>query len=810
MCENDLFQSISTQLTSSQNESLQRLITIRQQQIQYWGELLMFEMRILYKFLPLNFNQLENVIAPISSLSLNNGQKTIQFNNKQNKIIQEGKRRWLDVYLNSYEIKLQEYDEQYQTEFEQFKQLQILNNTTTIVDPLPISIDKIKEYMVYRTNSLKQDIYQQISSFRERLLHNRQRSSTTKTTIGVSPEPYLDLHKNPFNTCQWTQLSLGPSFIRMNQSALRPQHQQKVAIETEYKDISEKVKKHLTFSPHSVPLTSPYFQQYSRQLRTYLNQCYSSPTSYKNQIQALQQKHIAQTIRETIKKHKLIIRQTDKGHNFYIGSQIEFEKTVQKFFQDTNAFMELSYNPFNEIQNKIITLLNQLRKDECISKEQYNKMIFNRTTSELAHLYFNPKTHKEYIQVRPIEHTIHAPTTKISQFLDQLIRPIFNEKCDETNLIDSNSFLKKMIKYYKKGLLKPSTLFCTFDIRNLYTMLPQEETLNILVEFLHVHGYNDVQGIALDTIRKLASLVIKENVFVYDKKIYHQTTGGAMGSSFTLTLANIFMWKWQKQFVRQQDITSEFFGRYIDDIFITWNGTEKELIKFLNEANTWHPNIKLDYKIGQSLPFLDILLTNNNGTISTSVYHKPAAEPYVVPFISDHPRHIFINIIQTRLANALKCSSTFEIFNYERRHIKLMLLYNGYPSSFIETQYRKFFNEYIYSTSFLPFIIDEEQFFLMRNKLFSQFIYESSHVSEDNALINTVNIRTAQVPQNTTTEINVEHNTTTITTPKRNNTLFLHYTYEQRFKPMKRGGLLRISSCVALRRFRLPTIILTF
>ncbi|CAF1524813.1 unnamed protein product, partial [Adineta steineri] len=171
----------------------------------------------------------------------------------------------------------------------------------------------------------------------------------------------------------------------------------------------------------------------------------------------------------------------------------------------------------------------------------------------------------------------------------------------------------------------------------------------------------------------------------------------------------------------------------------------------------------------------------------TSVYHKPAAEPYVVPFISDHPRHIFINIIQTRLANALKCSSTFEIFNYERRHIKLMLLYNGYPSSFIETQYRKFFNEYIYSTSFLPFIIDEEQFFLMRNKLFSQFIYESSHVSEDNALINTVNIRTAQVPQNTTTEINVEHNTTTITTPKRNNTLFLHYTYEQRFKPMKRG-----------------------
>jgi hypothetical protein len=92
-------------------------------------------------------------------------------------------------------------------------------------------------------------------------------------------------------------------------------------------------------------------------------------------------------------------------------------------------------------------------------------------------------------------------------------------------------------------------------------MLPQDESLNILIEFLYVHGYRKVKGISLDTIRKLASIVIKENVFVYEKKFYRQIIGGAMGSSFTLTLANIFMWKWQKEFVRQQDITCEYFGR---------------------------------------------------------------------------------------------------------------------------------------------------------------------------------------------------------------------------------------------------------
>ena len=100
--------------------------------------------------------------------------------------------------------------------------------------------------------------------------------------------------------------------------------------------------------------------------------------------------------------------------------------------------------------------------------------------------------------------------------------------------------------------------------------------------------------------------------------------------------------------------------------------------KLLEDANTSHPNIKLDHQIGQSLSFLDIFITNHSGTVSTSIYHKPSAEPYVVPFISDHPRHVFANIIQGALTRAVRYSSTYEAFDQERRYIKLMLLYNGY------------------------------------------------------------------------------------------------------------------------------------
>ncbi|CAM4828303.1 unnamed protein product, partial [Rotaria magnacalcarata] len=597
-----------------------------------------------------------------------------------------------------------------------------------------------------------------------------------------SPEPYLNLISNPFDKRQWNYLSFGPSYIRVNQSAIRPKCQQETEIKNQHKDIYSKVENHLTGYPHLIPRNNAIFKQYSDHLLDYLNQSYFTPLSYKDQLISREQAQILGSIRRIIQNMNLIIRVTDKGNNFYIGSAVEFEKKAQKIFSDTNAFIELSHNPFSEIFDKVIQLLNTLRGKDLIRKWQYEQMMPDRTTCELAHLYFNPKTHKDGIPVRPIESTIHAATTNISKFLDKILRPVFDDKCKDTTIIDGASLITELSKYNKKGLLKSTTLFCTFDIRNLYTMLPQEEALDTLMTFLHVHGYRKVKGISIDTVKKLASIILKNNVFVYGKKIYKQTTGGAMGSSLTLTLANIFMAKWQTNIVEEQTKTGEFYGRYIDDIFMTWNRSEEELRKFLDDVNTWHPNIKLDYKIGNSLPFLDVQLTNNNGILSTSVYHKPAAEPYATPFISDHPRHVFINIIQTSLARAVRYSSTFEAFNYERRCIKLMLLYNGYPSTFIENEFHKYFSDYISTSPFLPSIDNEKNFFQFRKKLSGQPTPRQSQVALSAATADIDNDPEAD-ERKQTTESQTKLDTTITNYEGK---LFVHYTHEKRFRVLKR------------------------
>jgi hypothetical protein len=92
-------------------------------------------------------------------------------------------------------------------------------------------------------------------------------------------------------------------------------------------------------------------------------------------------------------------------------------------------------------------------------------------------------------------------------------------------------------------------------------MLPQEEALAILAEFLHEHGCEKVEKISIDTIVQLARLVLQENVFVYDKKYDRQIIGGAIGSPFTLALVNIFMWKWEKQAILSKVSSHEVYGR---------------------------------------------------------------------------------------------------------------------------------------------------------------------------------------------------------------------------------------------------------
>ncbi|CAF4175015.1 unnamed protein product [Rotaria magnacalcarata] len=243
------------------------------------------------------------------------------------------------------------------------------------------------------------------------------------------------------------------------------------------------------------------------------------------------------------------LSKSGKSGIFHIGNSVDYEKKAEAYRQKTGFYIELDSNPLWSVFDKVILLLNDLRSNKYILSWQLHKMMPEREKVQLDYLYFIPKPHKTGTPLKPIVSSMNMSTTGISKFLDKIIRPIFDKHARSITIIDGVSLIQRLEAYTTNGYLKPKTYLYTFDITDLYTILPKEESLDILVEFLLQHGYEKVQNIPIDIIRKLALIVSKENVFVYEKKFYRQVIGDAMGSAFTITLANIFMWEWQMQVV---------------------------------------------------------------------------------------------------------------------------------------------------------------------------------------------------------------------------------------------------------------------
>ena len=157
---------------------------------------------------------------------------------------------------------------------------------------------------------------------------------------------------------------------------------------------------------------------------------------------------------------------------------------------------------------------------------------------------------------------MRAAATGVSHFLDQLLRPLFDRVTRQITFLNDIDFVRRMELYRDLGRLSPTTMFVTFDVMDLYTMIPRDGALVALHEFLSLHAIRGrINGMTIDTLMKMARLVLDTNCFVFENKYYQQIRGGAMGSPFTMTLANIYMLKWEQSLVEHQQTHNELYGR---------------------------------------------------------------------------------------------------------------------------------------------------------------------------------------------------------------------------------------------------------
>ncbi|CAF1666200.1 unnamed protein product [Rotaria magnacalcarata] len=447
---------------------------------------------------------------------------------------------------------------------------------------------------------------------------------------------------------------------------------------------------------------------------------------------------IVKRLKYKIRLANTILRKTDKSKVFHLGTVDHYQKKSEEYMEKTKAYQCLGIiDPVPDLIQRTNKYLLDLRLAKWITQKQYEQLSIKSNEVELAHLYYLPKAHKPGTPLRPIISGLKHPTIKISKFLDNLLRPLFDQMALKTTVTSGFELVKQLQEWSRTNLCQ-DTIFCTIDVTDLYTMVPQIEGVLSLRKMLDQLKLKQVGKLKVETIIRLSRFVMTNNYFSYNGQFYHQVRGGAMGSPLTLTISNCYMYFFERQIVNQIRNSGGLYFRYIDDIFITINWPVRHSLKQVDRWNKFDENIKLSANIGSTVNFLDLQIENQDGQLFTTVFQKPSYEPYYLPFNSIHPLHMKKNIPFTMLLRAIRFCSTFKSYLNEREKLRMALLLNKYPNKIIDEQFNnmllKFnvselltFNNYVkYRQAVIDSPVKEKLSVNYEKSIFVHFTYCSS------------------------------------------------------------------------------------
>ena len=72
-----------------------------------------------------------------------------------------------------------------------------------------------------------------------------------------------------------------------------------------------------------------------------------------------------------------------------------------------------------------------------------------------------------------------------------------------------------------------------------------------------------------------------------------------MGTPFAVTAANAFMYYHERDLVQSYSRYLALYKRFIDDLFVIWDGPREILLEFLLALNIKDERIKITYEISE-------------------------------------------------------------------------------------------------------------------------------------------------------------------------------------------------------------------
>ena len=216
------------------------------------------------------------------------------------------------------------------------------------------------------------------------------------------------------------------------------------------------------------------------------------------------------------------------------------------------------------------------------------------------------------------------------------------------------------------------------DIKSLYTVIPHQEGLLALKHFLDLRP--DPQP-DTSTLLRFAELVLSLNCFSFAGEFYHQIKGVAMGTRMGPNYANLFVGYVEAQiFSQYPGPLPELYGRYIDDCIGATTLPREQLDSFLSFVKSFHPSLEYTCTISQSsVAFLDILVSINNSTLTTSIHYKDTDTHSYLLYSSSHPNHTKLAIPYSQFLRLRRLCSDDHDFVTQSSTMARHFILRGYP-----------------------------------------------------------------------------------------------------------------------------------
>ena len=263
--------------------------------------------------------------------------------------------------------------------------------------------------------------------------------------------------------------------------------------------------------------------------------------------------------------------------------------------------------------------------------------------------------------MRAIVSTIGTPPYGISQYLIKLIQPTLNKS--KYKIANSSSFLNEA----KNWLVKRDELQVSYDIVNLYSSVPINKVLDVLIDRLN----NDKDGLmkrtklCLKDIYELAELCLSKCYFLWNNETRILKNSGPIGLPFIVALSENYIQNLEHKAIAEAltlNLAPKTYRRYVDDNHARFHSKEQshDFQKILNKQDKHIQFIIEDENEEKCLNVLDIKTNNSNRRYEYDVHRKPALTKVQIKPHSCIPPDTIISIFKGFLARATKiCSEKY-------------------------------------------------------------------------------------------------------------------------------------------------------